>query len=106
MGNALSESAFSFRCPVRHSSRRSGKSGAFSKPEHDPSDEHAGEAAHKSREQGCSGPDYRRDSQGPARSEAIAYPSSNDLEDQIGIRECGENKADLGVCEVKFLFED
>src|SRR5439155_18331561 len=105
MGDPLSEPALPFHCPIRHGSRSGRKGGAFSKPEHNPSDKHGGKAADKSRKQSCSRPNYCRNGQRQTRSETVAYPTSNDLEEQIRIGKCGKNKSHLGVVEVKILLE-
>src|SRR5438034_1013397 len=105
MGDPLSEPALPFHCPIRHGSRSGRKGGAFSKPEHNPSDKHGGKAADKSVKQGGIGPNNGRNGHRQPGPETVANPTPNDLKEQIRIGKCGKNKSPLGVFEWKILLE-
>jgi hypothetical protein len=80
--------------PGRHRERR-----AFTDAHQEPAEEQRGQAAGKSRQDRRGGPDEAAQEQRPARTEAVADPAAEDLENQVRVAERRLQKTKLGVGE-------
>src|SRR6266567_9072133 len=103
MGQALRKTAAVGRRPVLHRARRSRERGALAETERETCEEQRCETIHEAGRDGGHGPDYAAPEQRLARSEAIADPAADHLEQEIGIGEGGEDEAELGVRQRELL---
>src|SRR6266850_47385 len=90
MGDALGKRPFFFWCPVTHRPCRRGKRRPLSKPKHDTKKKHCRQTADRTRQKGGRRPNDAADGQPNSRSEPVAYPTTNDLEDEVWIGKGGE----------------
>ena len=94
-----------FRSPVAHRARGRRKRSAFAKAEQHAREKHRRKATGKSSQHRGASPDYRGDRQRPARAEAVAHPSADDLKDQVGICESRKNQTHLRIDKMQFFLE-
>src|SRR6266850_554523 len=106
MGDALGKRPFFFWCPVTHRPCRRGKRRPLSKPKHDTKKKHRRQTADRTRQKGGRRPNDAADGQPNSRSEPVAYPTTNDLEDEVWIGKSGVYKPVLRVAQMQVSSED
>jgi hypothetical protein len=105
VGDALRETALGGRCPVLHRAGGGGEGGAFANAHQHAHQEERHQPVDKAGQHRGQGPDHAAPEQRLAGAEAVAHPTAEHLENQIGIGEGREDQAQLGVAEAELALD-
>ena len=93
------------RRPVLHRARCGWKRRALAEAERHARNEQRDEPGDKAGHDGRGRPDQAAPEQRPARTEMVADPAADHLEQEVGIGKGREHQAELGVGEMEFLLD-